>query len=117
MNCPHVRTLRSLANMSPKEIRAWVRSRAKCPVKPRTSGATAVEELETLAVLLQRPARTSAECKKAQDAVAFIKRHEAGRKRDKNHCSLDRVIALRDWAYHPKGCPVPPSGACKRKER
>lgn len=103
--------------MSPKEIRAWARSRSKCPVKPRTSGKTAVDELETLAVLLTHPAKTSKECKKAQDAVAFIKRHEAGRKRDKIPCSLDRVIALRDWAYHPKECPVPPSGTCKRKER
>ena len=114
--CPHLKELRSLLNMTPQEIRSWAHSRQACAPRRRANGRTAVAELKTLARLLVAQSKTSEDCKKARDAVAFVKRHEAGRLRDSDPCSLNRVIALRDWGYHPVGCPIP-TKTCKRGEK
>lgn len=114
MRCPAVADLRRVLNMSPMQIRDWQRRRRPCHPKARASGRTAVAELTTLAALLERGARTESECKKARDAVAFVRRHEKGRRKQQNPCSRNRVIALRDWGFHPKGCPVPKG--CKSSE-
>jgi hypothetical protein len=114
MHCPAVAELRQVLNMSPMQIRAWQKRRARCRTRPRANGRTAVAELSTLAALLERGARTESDCKKAKDAVAFVKRHEKGRRKQQNPCSRNRVIALRDWGFHPEGCPVPKG--CKSNE-
>lgn len=113
--CPAQKELRALLNMTPAQIRAWGRQRQACKPKKRVTGRTAVSELEMLARALSSPINTLEDCQKARDAIAFVKRHEAGRKRDKNPCGQNRIIALRDWGYHPPECKIP-SNICKRGE-
>jgi hypothetical protein len=115
MKCPALREFRRVVNMSRRDLLDWRRKRAKCQPAPRSSGRTAADELRLVAELLRREPRTAAECKKASDLVNFVRRHEAGRRRQKDPCSQERVIALRDWGVQPKGCPVPKG--CKKSER
>jgi hypothetical protein len=45
-----------------------------------------------------------------------VKRHTA--QKSGGRCSRVRTIALRDWAHHPKGCPVPRGElVCKRSSK
>lgn len=114
MKCPALRDLRRVVNMTPSELLKWRRSRAVCNPKPRVSGRTAADELKLVAELLHREPKNRAECKKATDLVNFVKRHEAGRKHQKDRCSRNRVVALLDWGYKPPGCSVPKG--CKKGE-
>lgn len=113
MPCAHAKAFRRTVNMSAREIRTWRQRRKKrCRgIRKRTNGKSAVDELAMVARMLKKPASrwSAAECKKARDLVNFVKRHRAGRG---SVCSHKRLIALRDWAYHPPRC-TKPKNVCK----
>jgi hypothetical protein len=113
VTCPHAKAFKKTVNMSAAQIRAWRRKRKKeCrSIRKRSNGRSAVDELDMVAKMLKKPASkwTKSECKKARDLVNFVKRHRAGRG---SVCSHKRLIALRDWAHHPKRCKKP-ANACK----
>lgn len=113
MSCRYAKAFKRTVNMSPAQIRRWRRRRKKScrKIRKRTNGRSAVDELSMVARMLKKPSSrwTRAECKKARDLVNFVKRHRAGRG---SVCSHRRLIALRDWAYHPPSC-TKPNNVCK----
>lgn len=113
-DCAYAARFRRAVNMSPAEIRAWRRRRRKSCSKIRkrkTTGKSAVDELSMVARMLTKPSKkwTQRECAKAKALVGFIARHRKGKG---SVCSHRRLIALRDWAYHPPRCNKP-KNACK----
>lgn len=117
MTCPYEKQFRKAANMSASEIVAWMklRKRSCSGIRLRSNGRSAVDELAQVARMVRTPASrwSDADCKKARDLSNFVKRHTLQKSGGK--CSRVRLIALRDWAFHPKGCPVPKGAdVCKK---
>jgi len=107
------------ANMSVRQIRAWAKNpTAKCASLPKRAktGKSAIAELSQVARMkTSRPSTwTASDWQKARDLVAFVGRH-AAKKAPGDRCATKRVVALRNWAHQPKGCPVPTS--CARRAR
>lgn len=114
-----VKAFRKAANMTPDQIKAWAKNpTAKCASLPKRSktGKSAITELAQVARMkTSSPSSWSAsDWRKARDLVAFVGRH-AAKKAPGDRCATKRVVALRNWAHQPAGCPVPTSCAPRRR--
>lgn len=114
-----VKAFRKAANMTPEQIRAWAKNpTAKCASLPKRSktGKSAITELAQVARMkTSSPSSWStSDWRKARDLVAFVGRH-AAKKAPGDRCATKRVVALRNWAHQPAGCPVPTSCAPRRR--
>ena len=108
--CPvDMRKFHRLANMSPKEIRAWARDpRAKCASFPSTRA-----RLPALADLKakNRDSWTEKDCTYARRVNSFNARMQG--MIDKWGCKPRALLSLRNWGAMPK-CPMPPKDCVQR---
>jgi hypothetical protein len=104
--CPHAKTFRRSVNMTPAQIRAWV----KDPRAREASWRSTRARLPALAALRAKPADrwSDRDCRFAARVVNFNARMSGMVK--KWGCTRKAVISLRNWGRQPPGCPVPPPG-------